>query len=58
MDSEERELDEAQDNQEEGGEAKSNPKTSGQLKTCVTRLPKQQTESEIQKKLHGLILNT
>ena len=28
MDSEERELDEAQDDQEEGGEAESNPKTS------------------------------
>jgi hypothetical protein len=46
MDSEERELDEAQDDQEEGGEAESNPKTSGPAENLRDKAAKTTDKSQ------------
>jgi hypothetical protein len=46
MDSEERELDEAQDDQEEVGEAKSNPKTSGPAENLRDKAAKTTDKSQ------------
>ena len=46
MDSEERELDEAQDDQEEAGEAESNPKTSGPAENLRDKAAKTTDKSQ------------
>ena len=46
MDNEERELEEAQDDQEEGGEAESNPKTSGPAENLREKAAKTTDKSQ------------
>jgi hypothetical protein len=54
--SKKKELDEAQNDQDEVGEASSDPETMGQQRTCEKRLPRLQIRGRIQKNQLNFIL--